>query len=207
MLGRLFIFSAPSGAGKSSLLKALTASTDNVVTSISHTTRAMRPGEQEGVDYHFISTTVFEELLKSKTFLEQAKVFDNYYGTSRVWVEQQLDAGIDVILEIDWQGAQQVKNLIPEAIKVFILPPSKTALEERLTNRKQDSQEVINRRMLDATNEMSHYDEYDFVIINDDFDHALLEIKSVVLAQRCKLEKQQEKLTHLLTQLLLFTRA
>ena len=167
--GKLFVISAPSGAGKTSLVKALIESTSNVVVSISHTTREMRPGEVDGEDYLFTQYDKFLHMVKNDEFLEYAKVFDHFYGTSQASVEQLLDEGQNVILEIDWQGAEQVRARMPGTQSIFILPPSKAELEARLQGRGQDSQEVINRRMLDAESEMSHYDEFDFIVLNDDF--------------------------------------
>ncbi|MDO7641992.1 MAG: guanylate kinase, partial [Reinekea forsetii] len=155
--GILYIIAAPSGAGKSSLVNAVIARLPFVTLSISHTTRAMRPGEEDGAHYHFTSPADFVERVGRGEFLEHAQVFDNYYGTSQAYVQHQLDAGHDVILEIDWQGAQQVRRLMPGCRSVFILPPSKAALQERLEKRQQDSAAVISRRMLDAVSEMSHY--------------------------------------------------
>ena len=186
--GQLYIFSAPSGAGKTSLVEALLKSTSGIAVSVSHTTRAMRPGEKDGVHYHFIDTAEFEKMVEAGAFLEDAKVFDNYYGTSQQAVEAQLRKGQDVILEIDWQGAQQVRKLMPYAISVFILPPSRDALEQRLNARGQDSAEIIARRMRDATSDMAHYVEFDYLIINDDFDEAVEQLRSIVLAQRQRIE-------------------
>lgn len=185
--GQLYIFSAPSGAGKSSLVEALIKSTDGIGVSISHTTRAMRPGEENGVHYHFTDTADFERMVESATFLEYAKVFDNYYGTSQKALEERLSKGEDVILEIDWQGAQQVRKLMPYCISVFILPPTRSALEQRLNSRGQDSEEIIARRMQDATADMAHYTEFDYVIINDDFNEATKQLQAIVIAERQRL--------------------
>ncbi len=195
--GQLYIFSAPSGAGKTSLVEALLKSTDGIAVSVSHTTRTMRPGEENGVHYHFVDTTAFEQMVEAGAFLEDAKVFDNYYGTSQQAVEDQLREGEDVILEIDWQGAQQVRKLMPYAISVFILPPSRDALEQRLNARGQDSADIIARRMLDATSDMAHYVEFDYLIINDDFNEAAQQLRSIVLAQRQRIEvlSQREQAT------------
>jgi len=195
--GQLYIFSAPSGAGKTSLVEALLKSTSGIAVSVSHTTRAMRPGEEEGVHYHFIDTAAFEKMVEAGAFLEDAKVFDNYYGTSQQAVEGKLSQGEDVILEIDWQGAQQVRKLMPYAISVFILPPSRSALEQRLNARGQDSAEIIARRMQDATADMAHYVEFEYLIFNDDFDEATQQLRSIVLAQRQRLEvlSQREQVT------------
>ena len=189
--GTLFIFSAPSGAGKTSLVKALLDTTGYIGVSVSHTTRAPRPGEADGKDYHFVSKEEFQQLVSEDAFLEHAQVFDNFYGTSQRWVESELEAGRNVILEIDWQGAQQVRRLMPEAVSVFIAPPSIEALEQRLRNRGQDSEEIIQRRMRDARSEMSHYGEYDYLIINDDFNNTLEELRSIIIARRHRIAAQQ----------------
>lgn len=189
--GTLFIFSAPSGAGKTSLVKALLDTTGYIGVSVSHTTRVPRPGEADGKDYHFVSKEEFQQLVSEDAFLEHAQVFDNFYGTSQRWVESELEAGRDVILEIDWQGAQQVRRLMPEAVSVFIAPPSIEALEQRLRNRGQDSEEIIQRRMRDARSEMSHYGEYDYLIINDDFNNTLEELRSIIIARRHRIAAQQ----------------
>jgi len=181
--GKLFVISAPSGAGKTSLVKALVESTTNVVVSISHTTREMRPGEVDGEDYFFTQYDNFLHMVKNDEFLEYAKVFDHFYGTSQASVEQLLDKGQNVILEIDWQGAEQVRARMPGTQSIFILPPSKAELETRLQGRGQDSQEVINRRMLDAESEMSHYDEFDFIVLNDDFNEALKNLTALVVGE------------------------
>ena len=188
--GTLFVFAAPSGAGKTSLVKALLGKMNDIAVSVSHTTRAMRPGEQDGVDYHFVDIPVFEKMVGEDAFLEHAKVFDNYYGTSKSGIESELEAGRDVILEIDWQGAQQVRKLMPETVGVFILPPSREALEDRLRGRGTDSDEIIARRMRDAQSESSHYGEFDYVVINDDFDTALAELQAIVTCRRQRLAAQ-----------------
>ncbi|WP_145184340.1 MULTISPECIES: guanylate kinase [unclassified Pseudomonas] len=200
--GTLYIVSAPSGAGKTSLVTALIEADPRVSVSVSHTTRAMRPGEQHGVNYHFVSHDAFEELIAQGDFLEHAEVFGNFYGTSRSALQHVLDQGNDLILEIDWQGAQQVRALMPEALSVFILPPSQQALRARLDGRGQDSEEIIAGRMREAVTEMVHYDEYDYVIINDDFALALDELKSVFVANRLLLKKQQQRHSQLLEELL-----
>jgi len=178
--GRLFILSAPSGAGKTSLAKALVESDPTVEFSVSHTTRPMRPGEQDGVHYHFVSLADFERLIGEGVFLEHAEVFGNRYGTSRRAIEALLAAGRSVLLDIDWQGARAVKAQMPEAVSIFVLPPSREALRERLNRRGQDSPEIIERRMREATAEMSHFREFDRLIINDDFDAALSDLRAIV---------------------------
>lgn len=200
--GTLFTVSAPSGAGKTSLVRALVESTEGLCVSVSHTTRAKRPGEVDGVNYNFVDHAEFTLMLEQGAFLEHAQVFANLYGTSQHWVESTLAQGDDVILEIDWQGAAQVRRLLPDAIGVFILPPSRKCLHERLTGRGQDGAEVIEARMAEARNEMSHYVEADYLIVNDDFGIALGEFKAVITAQRLKLEKQQSRHHSLLNSLL-----
>ncbi|WP_210397238.1 guanylate kinase [Motiliproteus sediminis] len=191
--GTLYIISAPSGAGKTSLVKALLDRDKQVCVSVSHTTRAPRPGEVDGWDYNFIDRQSFDQMVADNAFLEHAEVFTNCYGTSRAWVENTLAQGRDVILEIDWQGAQQVRQLMPESVSVFILPPSREALEQRLQNRGQDSDEIIAQRMSQAISEMSHYAEYDFLIINDQFEQSLQELAAVFLARRQRLEVQRPR--------------
>lgn len=200
--GTLFTVSAPSGAGKTSLVKALVDSDSQVTVSVSHTTRPIRPGEQEGVNYHFVGREAFLEMLDRDAFLEHARVFDNFYGTSKEWVEETLAAGRDVILEIDWQGAAQVRRQLPDTVGIFILPPSQQTLRERLTGRGQDDESVIERRMSQAIDEMSHYVEADYLVINDDFQVALDELRAVVTAQRQRLQRQQQRHTDLLQALL-----
>ena len=199
--GTLYIVSAPSGAGKTSLVTALIKADPRVSVSVSHTTRAKRPGEEHGVNYHFVSHDQFKALIAKGDFLEHAEVFGNFYGTSRSALQEVLDQGNDLILEIDWQGAQQVRKLMPEARSVFILPPSQQALRERLDGRGQDSEEIIAGRMKEAVSEMVHYDEYEYVIINDDFDVALEELKAIFVANRLLLKKQQQRNETLLKQL------
>ena len=193
--GTLFIISAPSGAGKTSLVAEILARMDNIQASISHTTRAARSGETDAVNYHFVSQQTFQSMVADSAFLEHAEVFGNFYGTSRQWVQETLNAGTDVILEIDWQGAEQVRQQFAQSKSIFILPPSKQALRERLNGRAQDDIEVINKRIAAATEEMSHYVEADYLVINDDFDLALEQLKGIISAQRCKMPIQgHEKL-------------
>lgn len=200
--GTLFIISAPSGAGKTSLVKALLKLDKAIRVSVSHTTRAPRPGEQDGQDYNFVSHDAFDQMIGEGAFLEFAEVFENKYGTSQIWVKEQLAQGVDVILEIDWQGAQQVRRLMKGVVSVFILPPSRQVLEKRLQGRGQDDESVIALRMSKAVDEMSHYPEFDYVIINDDFDQALAELHSLFLARRLRQEAQQLRHEGLLTELL-----
>ncbi len=200
--GTLYTVSAPSGAGKTTLVKALIENTDQVQVSVSHTTRAMRPGEKDGVNYHFVPRDTFLTMVGDNAFLEHAEVFGNLYGTSTQWVRDTLDSGMDVILEIDWQGAQQVRHLLPETISVFILPPSREELTKRLTGRGQDDSSIIDARMQEAINEMSHYVEGHYVIINDDFDVALQDFQAVLVSQRLTLQQQQRRHASLLMSLL-----
>jgi guanylate kinase len=200
--GTLYIVAAPSGAGKSSLVNALISRLSFVYLSISHTTRTMRPGEEDGEHYHFTTDADFLARVEQGEFLEHAQVFDHYYGTSQAFVQRQLDAGHDVILEIDWQGAQQVRRLMPDCKSIFILPPSKEALQERLEKRQQDSAEVIARRMRDAVSDMAHYAEFDYLIINDDFYKALDEMCTIFTANRVTITQQLQRYEELITQLL-----
>lgn len=200
--GTLYIISAPSGAGKTSLVKALVDSEAQIRVSVSHTTRAMRPGEVEGVNYHFVAREQFHTMIDNSELLEHAEVFGNLYGTSQAWVEQTLADGFDLILEIDWQGAQQVRHLMPQSKSIFILPPTQEALRHRLTNRGQDSGEIIEQRMREAVSEMSHYVEYDYLLINDDFAHALSDLKAVFRANQLLQHSQQQRHRGLLSELL-----
>jgi len=201
-MGHLYIISAPSGAGKTSLVAALVRELPDVQVCISHTTRAIRPGEQNGVNYHFCSLETFVAMQGRGEFLESAEVFGNYYGTSQQSVQQMLDKGLDVVLEIDWQGAQQVRRLMLEARSIFILPPSRAALFERLTARGQDSQDTIERRMQSARLEISHYSEYDYLLVNDDFAEALAGLKAIIGAGRSEQKPMQSRLQPLLNELL-----
>ena len=190
MSGTLYILSAPSGAGKTSLVSALLDETDNIRVSISHTTRTRREGEQDQVNYHFVDRSQFEQMISDDAFLEYAEVFGNFYGTSKQWVEDTLAKNEDVILEIDWQGAQLIRQALPETNSIFILPPSKQTLMERLQHRGLDDEGVIANRLALAAEEMSHYPEYDYVVINDDFNVALSELRAIVMARRL-LQKHQ----------------
>lgn len=200
--GTLYIISAPSGGGKTSLVNALITAISDIVVSVSYTTRPMRPGEQDGVNYHFIDESCFQQYLVTNEFLEHAQVFGNHYATGKRWVEEKLAAGIDVILEIDWQGAQQIRKLMPDCVGIFILPPSREALALRLQERAQDEQNVIVQRMAQASAEISHYNEYDYLVINDDFEKALADLKSIVCARRLLLSNQQQRHAKLIGQLL-----
>lgn len=200
--GTLYTVSAPSGAGKTSLVAALVGQDPDLLASVSHTTRARRPGEVEGVNYHFTSREQFEQMLGRGDFLEHATVFGNLYGTSRSWVMETLAGGKDVILEIDWQGARQVRSRIPDAVSVFILPPSRAALETRMRKRGQDSEEVIAQRLAAARDEMSHYGEFDYVIVNEDFETAVGEMCSIFTASRLRKDAQVARHARLITSLL-----
>jgi guanylate kinase len=200
--GTLYIVSAPSGAGKTTLVGALLKNMPDIKASISHTTRPMRPGEKEGVNYHFVSEEIFLSLVNKEAFLEHAQVFNHFYGTSKEWVEKTLSEGVDVILEIDWQGAEQIRDLIPESKSIFILPPSLEALEERLIKRGQDDSTVIKRRLAAAKEEISHYMMADYLLINDGFDETLVEFNSIILHERLKLQSQKQKNLNLLNSLL-----
>ncbi|MEZ5530680.1 MAG: guanylate kinase [Porticoccaceae bacterium] len=200
--GTLYTVSAPSGAGKTSLVNALLQQCAGLTVSISHTTRPMRPGEQDGVNYHFVDEATFRTMLERSAFLEHARVFNNYYGTSQHWVEQTLASGLDVILEIDWQGAEQIRQLVPGCVGIFILPPSLSILEQRLTGRGQDDPEVIRHRLAEAQQEMSHYVEADFLVINDCFDTALAELQAIIICHRLRREVQSRRNGDLLRDLL-----
>ena len=200
--GQLYVISAPSGAGKTSLVKALLESIPNLEVSVSHTTRDIRPGETDGINYHFVDGSEFESIRDANGFFEWAQVFGNFYGTSSQAVQKKLADGIDVILEIDWQGAQQVKALVSSAISIFVLPPSTAALRSRLTDRGQDNDEIIEGRMQAARDEMAHYSDADFIVLNDDFETALRDLQSIVRAQRLSQETQSRELTRVIADLL-----
>jgi len=199
--GSLFMVVAPSGAGKSTLVNALLAQEPAISLSISYTTRAPRPGEQNGREYHFTSPEDFVRRREKGEFLESAEVHGNYYGTSRVWIAEQMKAGTDVLLEIDWQGAQQVKKQFPQAVGIFILPPSIAALEDRLKKRGQDDEHVITRRLLAAGGEIAHAPEFEYVIINQEFAAALSELTSIIKATRCRFAQQAARNASLFAQL------
>ncbi len=201
-VGTLYIISAPSGAGKTSLVHALLERDNKVMVSVSHTTRAMRDGEVDGTHYNFISVETFNQMVEEGVFLEHAQVFDNFYGTSREWVEARLAEGTDVILEIDWQGARLARDAFGESTGIFILPPSKQALEERLKGRGQDSDEIIARRMRDAVSEIEHFAEFDFLVVNDDFEAALEELLAIFTAGRLKRDKKQPQIANMIADLL-----
>lgn len=200
--GKLFVIAAPSGAGKTSLVKALLERMPQLHVSISHTTRDKRPTEVAGREYFFVSVPEFERLVAAGQFLEHARVFDNYYGTGREPVEAQLSKANDVVLEIDWQGARQVRSAMPEARTIFILPPSRRSLEERLRKRATDSNEVIARRLRDAVGDMTHCREFDYVVVNDDFEHAVGDLMRIVSGKGEDLRAGREELQPLLKELL-----
>ncbi len=200
--GTLFIITAPSGAGKTSLVNRLLEEMADIEVSISYTTRPKRPSEHEGVAYHFVDNEEFNKMLAQNVFLEHAIVFSHQYGTSKEWVKQKLTAGIDVILEIDWQGAQQVKKLVPEAVLIFIMPPSQRVLRERLINRAQDEPDVIETRLKALKEEMSHCHEFDYLVVNENFQKALFELKTIIQAERLKYIKQSQKFKDILDNLL-----
>jgi guanylate kinase len=179
-MGRLFVISAPSGAGKTSLVASLLAARPNLTVSVSHTTRKPRANELEGRDYYFVTPAQFHQLIEQQAFLEYARVFDNYYGTGAAQVRDKLAAGSNVLLEIDWQGARQVRRAMPDSSSIFILPPTRAALEQRLRERRTDSAETIARRLADASTDMSHYDEFDFVVVNDQFDKAAMDLGTIL---------------------------
>jgi guanylate kinase len=190
MSGLLFIISSPSGGGKTSLVRALLEAEPEVRLSVSYTTRGTRPGEVDGRDYHFVTPAVFERMLEAGEFLESAEIYGNRYGTSQKWIERERADGRDVLLEIDWQGAQQVRRLMRQVVSIFILPPSPELLESRLRGRGQDSEEVVARRLAAARHEIAHVSEYDYVIINDDFNRAAQDLRSIIRAERLKLARQ-----------------
>jgi guanylate kinase len=189
--GTLFVISAPSGAGKTSLVAEMLRQDSQLGVSVSHTTRPMRTGEQDGVNYHFVSRDEFEAMIAEGDFLEHADVFGNYYGTSHAWVRETLATGRDVILEIDWQGAEQVRRLVPECVGIFIVPPSAEVLRERLIGRGTDAPEVIERRLSEAEEECRHAAEFDYLVVNDDFGVALADLLAITRCQRLKMSVQQ----------------
>jgi len=200
--GKLIVISAPSGTGKTTLVMALCESDPKLVVSVSHTTRPRRDGETDGIAYHFTDVDSFKETIDSGQFLEHAKVFDHYYGTCGNWVKSQLNEGKEVILEIDWQGAARIRHLMPDCISIFILPPSYQALETRLASRGEDDPTAIRRRMRDAKDELSHYKEYDYLVINDKFEQALSELRDIVTALRENRQIKQVDLSQFVADLI-----
>ena len=200
--GKLFVIAAPSGAGKTSLVRALMQLRPTLRFSISYTTRKQRPNERHSHDYFFVDKAEFERMVAAGEFLEHARVFDNYYGTSRKQVEQLLDEGQGVLLEIDWQGAQQIRRALPECRSIFVLPPSREALEQRLRGRGTDSDEVIARRLRDSLADLSHWSEFDYIVVNDDFDRATADLQAIVTGQGEQLRRDRPELRELLARLL-----
>lgn len=200
-MGNLFVVAAPSGAGKTTLVKAVVDAISHITVSISYTTRPKRPSEIDGINYHFVDKTEFQRMIDHHDFLEYATIFDNLYGTSKSWVEQTLAKGIDVILEIDWQGHQQIKRLFPQAISIFILPPSLKDLQSRLVTRNQDHPDIIKKRLADAQETVSHVHEFDYVVINDDFAAAQHDLSTLIEASRLLCRRQTAKQARLIADL------
>lgn len=200
--GKIFIVAAPSGAGKTSLVNAAVLELNRIQISISYTTRPPRPGDKDGVHYRFITEATYKKMVEEEAFLEHAKVFDYHYGTSKEWVLERQKEGVDVILEIDWQGARQLRQQLTGVISIFILPPSVEELSRRLLRRQQDAQRVIQSRMAKARSEMVHYPEFDYLIVNNDFELAKSELKCIILAERLRLAEQQQEQAQLLAELL-----
>lgn len=200
--GSLFIVAAPSGGGKTSLVKKLVNHLDNIAVSISHTTRKKRPGETDGVDYFFVDDKLFDDMVDEGAFVEHARVFNHSYGTSVAQITDRLRAGMDIVLDIDWQGAQQIKRMFADAVGIFIIPPSVDVLKQRLKARQQDDKQTISNRMQCAHDEMSHYNEFDYLIVNDDFDKAGAELSAIVIAHRLRMARQSRKQSKLLSFLL-----
>ena len=200
-IGSIFIVTAPSGAGKTTLVANLLARDPNVQLSVSYTTRAPRTGEVDGIHYHFVSRETFEAMLERGEFLESAEVYGNWYGTSQVWIEDQTRKGRDILLEIDWQGAQQVRRLFPKALGVFILPPSLATLRERLEGRGKDSPEVIQHRLAQARSEIAHVDEFDYVVVNDNLEEATRDLVAIIRAQRLTLQVQGDRFCRMISEL------
>ena len=201
-VGNLYIVAAPSGGGKTSLVKALVEGMSDIAVSVSHTTRPQRTGEVDGVDYFFIKQDEFNQMILENAFIEHAQVFENSYGTSKSQIEDRLRRGVDVLLDIDWQGAQQIKHVFKNTVGIFIIPPSLDTLKQRLQGRKQDADDVIHARMQRAKDELSHYAEFDYLVVNDDFYCAASDLKSIVIAHRLRMQRQIEKQRKLLSFLL-----
>ena len=201
--GHLIVIAAPSGTGKTTIVSALLKAMPELKLSISHTTRPIRPGEKDGIDYYFVNDSDFKSLLKDHVFLEYAQVYEKFYGTSKVWVESELNKGSDIILEIDWQGARQIKAMFSDqAIFIYLLPPSLQVLQERLTSRAQDNQEVINYRLAKAKEDISHHDEFDYLVVNNDLDQAVSELIAIIKSKKLSIKDQKVNLNSLLRQLL-----
>ncbi len=201
-IGHFFVITAPSGTGKTSLVRALINNINDLQISISYTTRPPRPGDVHGKDYYFVTQQEFSQMLSEQALLEHATIYQHSYGTSRDWVIKKMTAGIDVLLEIDWQGAQQVRRLFPSATLIFIVPPSLDSLWQRLQNRRQDPAAVIAERMAGAKQEISHYQEFDYLVINDKFEQALADLQHIILAERLRCRKQAQRHANLLAKLL-----
>jgi guanylate kinase len=201
-MGKLFVIAAPSGAGKTSLVGSVLAARPNLVVSVSHTTRKPRPHEVEGRDYHFVTPAQFHELAREDAFLENAQVFDNFYGTGAAQVEQKLAAGKDVVLEIDWQGARQVRRKMPTSTSIFILPPSRMVLEQRLRERRTDSPEIIARRLSEAASDMAHYKEFEYVVVNDHYEKAVQDLLAILDGGGQDLRSRRPQLDQLMSTLL-----
>lgn len=199
--GNLYVIAAPSGAGKTTLVKSLVDALPKITVSISYTTRTKRPSEVDNVNYHFVDKAEFDRMIAHGDFLEYATIFDNLYGTSKTWVEQTLLKGLDVILEIDWQGQQQIKRLFPKSTSIFILPPSINSLRDRLVRRNQDHADIIQKRLADARETVSHIPEFDYVVVNDDFEHALHDLKTIIMAGRLVQPRQTSKYRELIDDL------
>lgn len=204
-LGNLFIVAAPSGGGKTSLVKKLVDEMDNIEISVSHTTRDMRAAEQNGIDYFFVDDAEFKRMINAHDFVEYAQVFNHFYGTSVAQIKDRLRAGIDVVLDIDWQGAQQIRQLFADAVGIFIIPPSLDILKQRLVDRQRDNEEVILHRMQRARDELSHYHDFDYLIVNDNFANAAFELQSIVTAYRLRMSRQSVQQRKLLSFLLAST--
>jgi guanylate kinase len=200
--GNLYIVAAPSGGGKTSLVRHLVTTLDDIAISTSHTTRQIRPGEVDGADYFFVNEEQFIDMVNDNLFIEHARVFNHLYGTSTVQISERLKQGVDIVLDIDWQGAEQIKRLFPSAVSIFIIPPSLEELKKRLMNRRQDNDEVISDRMIKAQDELSHYCEFDYLIVNDNFEHAAVELRAIVIANRLIIDRQVNKQAKLLSFLL-----
>ncbi len=201
LLGTLYVIAAPSGGGKTSLVNAVLQADSHIEVSVSHTTRPKRPGEVDGKDYHFVTEEAFLDLVNQGKFVEYATVFKHYYGTSRDWLTQKLESGMDVVLEIDWQGARQIESKL-SCVSIFILPPSRQVLEARLQSRGQDSPEVIQRRMAEASQEIAHYHEFDYIVVNDHFEEALADMQAIIRARRRRLNAQRIAVADLIQELL-----
>lgn len=200
--GSLYIVAAPSGGGKTSLVKKLVSELDDIAMSLSHTTREKRRGEQDGVDYCFIPEQTFQEMIKANEFVEYANVFGHYYGTSLKQIKARLQAGIDVVLDIDWQGARQIRQQFADAVSIFVIPPSLDVLKQRLTTRRRDDEAVIQKRMKSAQDELAHFAEFDYLIVNEDFSKAANQLRSIVVAHRLRMSRQRVSQRQLLSFLL-----